>query len=599
MRRVNLILTALILFFVFAPDANAFLKHSKKHNPKQTKQVQSADPSINSSQPLTAMVAYLELEGDSVEYDQELNVYTTLGMAVAQIVDQNAQLEADQIIYFGKDQHVEATGNVKITRDKVVTTGESFTFDATSSKYLLTNPKTILEGAVIVAREVSSEPNNDIEYKKGTLTLDDPLRIAQGFGAKKHPRTFYSKRTSKKAKAKPTWADMPQKQRYTVTAQKIVYDAHKVRENLTVYGAKLHFKYFTLPATPKFTTTVTSDPDVRDASLLSPTLGTQGALGGFAFGPRFNFNVTDYHIVSVSPFAQLGAGGPGFGGKVGFYGPSTTFEAAYGSLKSRAAGVLKQQLFRPGTQFRVAHNQYLDDGFLGSTLARTNVEIVDRRRFKFPLTESGINLRTSTGWSESNLNILPSRYKNKLEDAVGNSKNLKTSAFKAEEQVSLISKPIFKLGTEKFNTALRLRTRNALRGYSTGDFQGIFTGGPILDNTVGPLAFEIGYDQGYVAGKSPLIYDQYIQGMQSLSLDGDLRIFEGLTLGGYSTYNIAKGELVEKQMRAKVGPKDFKMLINWDALRKQTQFGLNFLFGQPVDFEKFLILSSQNKTSKM
>ena len=84
--------------------------------------------------------------------------------------------------------------------------------------------------------------------------------------------------------------------------------------------------------------------------------------------------------------------------------------------------------------------------------------------------------------------------------------------------------------------------------------------------------------------------------MQSVALDGDLKIFEGLTLGGYSTYNIKSGDIIEKQIRAKIGPKDFKMLVNWDALRQQTQFGLNFLFGQPVDFEKFIILNSQNKS---
>ena len=85
--------------------------------------------------------------------------------------------------------------------------------------------------------------------------------------------------------------------------------------------------------------------------------------------------------------------------------------------------------------------------------------------------------------------------------------------------------------------------------------------------------------------------------MQSVSFDGDIKLDEWVTLGGYGTYNLQADELIERQVRAKVGPKDFKMLVNWDALRQQTQFGLNFLFGQPVDFEKFVILNSQNKTS--
>jgi hypothetical protein len=38
------------------------------------------------------------------------------------------------------------------------------------------------------------------------------------------------------------------------------------------------------------------------------------------------------------------------------------------------------------------------------------------------------------------------------------------------------------------------------------------------------------------------------------------------------------------------------MLVNWDNLRQQAQFGVNFLFGEPVDFERFLIISSHRNT---
>ena len=588
-------LTLFILVFSFS----LFFAHEAKSgilkNPFGKKPAKKLQEVALEDSALKAKAVYLQLEGDSVEYDHESNVYITSGMSVANIVDQNAKLEADEIIYFGVDQHIEAKGNVKITRDNIVTVGESFKFDVTSSKYLLTRPYTTVKGAVIKSRTLSSLVNNDLEYEHGRFILDEPIRIAQGFGARYHPRTFYSFQTSKAARRPPTWDDVPKKLKYKVTAEKIVYDRDKVVRNLTVYGAKIHFKTFSLPAEPKFTTTVTSDPDVRTAPLIAPTVGTQGALGGFALGPNFNLNVTDYHILSLSPFGQIGKGGNyGFGGMIGFNGPSTIASLTYGSLNQRFVGLFRQRIGRH-VEFRTAYNQYLENGFLGSTLAKANVELVDRRKIKLPFTETGISFRTSSNWSQTNTGILPSQYKTFLGDA-GNSKDLKNSAFKLEEQVSLVTKPLFKLGTEKYNTALRFRTRNAFRAYSSGDFQGIFTAGPLLNNTVGPLTFGLGYDQGYVKGQSPLFYDQYIQGMQSVSLDGDLKLHEWVTLGGYGTYNLKAAELVERQFRAKVGPKDFKMLVNWDALRQQTQFGLNFLFGQPVDFEKFLIINSQNKS---
>lgn len=588
---------ALTLFiFVFTFLSNVKSEANILRNPfKKPVQDQKEEITTQKDPTLKAKAVYLELEGDNVEYDHEENVYITYGMSVAHIVDQNAKLEADKIIYYGADQHIEAIGNIKITRDRVVTVGESFKFDVTSNKYLLTRPETKVQGAVIKSRTVTSLPDGQIDYGKGRLKLDEPVRIAQGFGARQHPRTFYSYKASRAAKVQPTWDDVSKQQKYRVTAEKIVYDNGKKINNLTVYGGRVFFKTFSIPLLPKFTTTVSSDPKVRSAPLIAPTVGTQGALGGFSVGPAFNFNITDYSILSLSPFGQIGSEGAlGIGGMLGFYGPATKAEVGYGSLKDRFVGQFRQK-FGKHTEFRAAYNKYLDNGFLGSTLAQINLELVDKRKLKLPFTESGINFRTSSNWAQSNAGILPSRFAQFQREA-GDPKDFQNSAFKIEEQISLVSKPLFKIGNENYNTAFRLRTRNALRAYSTGDLQGIFTGGPLLDNKLGPLSFELGYDQGIVEGKSPLFYDQYIQGMQSVSLDGDVKLHEWVTLGGYGTYNIKAEELVERQFRAKVGPKDFKMLVNWDALRQQTQFGLNFLFGQPVDFERFVILNTQNKS---
>lgn len=595
-RKIKIVLLLFILIFSSSFNLSSYaFKNTKKKNQKAQKKTEEV-----SSDQLKASAAYLELEGDSVEYDHQNNVYITSGMSIAHIIDQNATLEADEIIYYGANEEVEAKGNIKITRDGTVTTGESFKFDVTSNKYLLTNPNTTVMGAVIKARLANSDSENNIEYKRGTLKLDEPIRIAQGFGARRNPPSFYSRRKARASKSKPSWEDVSKSDRYRVSAEKILFDNTKKINNLTILGAKLHFKNFSLPAYPKFTTTASSDPNVRSAPLIAPVLGTQGVLGGFAIGPNFNLNVTDYHIISVAPFAQIGSRGDnyGFGGKLGFHGPNSSIEGAYGSLKNRYILRAVQTVGR-NTQIRLAHNQYLDDGFIGSTLTKYLAEVVDRRRVRLPFTESGINFRSSIGWIETDPNLAPTKYKNFLKDATNNETDFKKSAFKFQEQINIISKPIIMLGNDTFNTALRVRTRDAFRAYSTGNLQGVFTGGPLLDNTVGPLSFEVGYIQGFVKGKSPLLYDQYIQGMQSVALDGDLKIFEGLSLGGYSTYNIKAGEVVEKQIRAKIGPKDFKMLVNWDALRQQTQFGLNFLFGQPVDFERFVILNSKAKSGGM
>ena len=117
-------------------DANAgILKNPFHRNVKV--ETKDAEPPVPDPT-LKAKAVYLELEGDNVEYDHETNIYVTSGMSVANIVDQDAKLEADKIVYYGSDQHIEAIGNIKITRQNVITIGESFKFDVTSNKYLLT-----------------------------------------------------------------------------------------------------------------------------------------------------------------------------------------------------------------------------------------------------------------------------------------------------------------------------------------------------------------------------------------------------------------------------------------------------------------------------
>lgn len=545
---------------------------------------------------LKAKAVYLELEGDNVEYDHEKNIYITSGNSVAHIVDQDAKLEADKIIYYGNDQHIEAVGNIKITRNGIVTIGKTFKFDVTSSKYLLTDPETKITGAIIKSRKIESTGEKGLEYSKGEFQLDKPIRIAQGFGTRsKHPRTYYSAEQARESEAIPTWEDIPKNRKYRVSAEKIVYDRTKEIKNLTIYSPRVNFDKFSVPVGPKLTLTVNEDEKVMSAPLLAPNFGTKGALGGFTTGVNLNLNLTKYHILTLTPFGQIGDGGEfAAGGGGGFTGPSTHAELLYGSLKDRFVGEVTQQLFSKKTELHAGWNQYIDGGFLGRTLPQFEIGIVDKRVLNVPFTEGGIHFRSAGNWAKVDPEILPEKFKELQRDA-GDPREFKDSAFKAEEQIALVTKPIFKLGTEKFNTALRFRTRNAFRAYSTGDLQGIFTGGPLLDNTFGPLTFELGFDQGAVKGTSPLIYDQFIQGKQSVSLDGDIKLTEWVTLGGYGSYNIGADELVERQFRAKFGPKDFKMLVNWDALRQQTQFGLNFLFGQPVDFEKFVILSSMRR----
>lgn len=591
--------------FVSISDAEAIgFKNpfNKKNNQKQEEKKTEA-PSVelstdNSSEDdnvLMAKAVYLELEGDQVEYLQDKNIYITKGMSTAKIVDQKALLEADNIEYDGNTQKINATGNVKINRDGIISEGEKFNFDVTSNKYLLTDPKTMLTGAVLSARQAESGVSSgDIEYTKGSIDLDDPIKVVHGFGVDKIPPTFYSSQMKRKVLLPGSWEDIPKGRDYKISASKIVYDASKTLKNLTFYNPRLKVRHFSIPLGSKLTTTVSKDPLVVTRPIVVPILGTKGGLGGFAVGPNFSRNINDHSVASFGPFVQVGDSF-GIGAQLGYYRKNTKAEIAYGSARDRFVGEFSHKI-KDKTELRAAVNQFLDGGFLGSTLSKYNVGIIDKRgynnSFLRKYTESGVLFRSEANWTEGDGDVTPDRLRTLQKKSAEDLDGLEKSAYKLEEQISLTTRPLFMIGTEYNNVALRLRTRNALRAYSTGDFQGIFTGGPLLDTVLGPLSFELGFNQSYTQGKSPLFYDQYIEGTQSIALDGDIKISEYLTLGGYTTYNLQDSELVQRQIRAKIGPKDFKLLVNLDSLRQQVQFGVNFLFGRPIDFERFLVVNS-------
>ena len=109
MKKTYLVFLTSVLLFALFFNAKADAGMLKNPFHKQVKKSAENKNQAGSSIPdptLKAKAVYLELEGDSVEYDQESNIYVTSGMSVAHIVDQDAKLEADKIIYYGGGQNI-------------------------------------------------------------------------------------------------------------------------------------------------------------------------------------------------------------------------------------------------------------------------------------------------------------------------------------------------------------------------------------------------------------------------------------------------------------------------------------------------------------
>lgn len=549
---------------------------------------EALDPLIDENSLLKGTV---QIVADDTEYDQEKNTFLGTGNAVAVIAGQNSRLEADTILYDQNSETIDARGNVKILRDGQLTTGSSFKFKVNSDEYLITDPDTELQGTQIVARQARGNGEN-LVFKNGQFTLPEPVRIANN--AFNGPMSQTER--SMESKLHPD-AYLPPKPSFTFSARKMVYERYKEDGNLTIFGGRLKFKHFTVPM-PKFNATVSADS--RVVFPVTPVISNNYNVGGINIGPQFNYAVGKRGVFSWAPLVQIGGrsvydttmqqnnGKLGAGFRLGYKNDRLQAHLAYGSVSNLLVGDFKYR-FNEKTQFQSGINRFLNDGMFGMRRARLLAEMVDYRYVQSIPYVSMLMFRTSGGWAQDQpqlVDLQGDQYSQLFK--TGNSTQTK-SAFRLQEQVTVISHPIFAVGNEKYGAKLNLYSGGALRLYSTGNGMAVGQFGPILTFKADRARLQLGYTQSGVAGKSPFVFDQFIQGQRSVSVAGDVRLSKWLTLGGSIGYNLVDKMMYSRGITAAIGPEDFKILLSRDTISGINRFGFEVLSGQPVKFNKLIM----------
>ena len=537
----------------------------------------------------------VQIVADDTEYDQNKNTFLGTGNAVATIAGQDARLEADMILYDQASETLDARGNVKIMRQGEMSTGSAFKFKVSSDEYLITNPDTEVQGTQVVAR-TGYGTKDGMRFKEGTMSLPEPVHIARN--------AYYgTMSTSADAMYKDLHPDayMPNKPNFTFKARKMVYEKYKESGNLTVFGGKLQFGKFAVPL-GKFNATVGTESRVTFP--VTPFIGNNIMTGGVNVGPMFNSQIGKDGVFSWAPLIQYGGrrpsstnsdvkkGNVGVGFRVAYTGRKMSANLAYGSNSNLLVGDVKYQ-FNERQLFQAGINRFINNGLFGQQRARAIAEVVDQRGISNIPLMTGISFRTSFGGMSDQpalLNQTP-EYKQLFNITHGNIVN----GFRLQEQIMGSSQPLFSYGNQKLGASMSVFGGSALRAYSSGDSMLMAQMGPVFNLNLNRVHLQSSVMKSGVKGQSPFIFDQFIQGSQSGQFGGDVRICKWLALGGNVGYNFDTKMAYQKSISAAIGPEDFKFLVTHDTIRGINRFGFDFMYGQPVPFNKLVLKGSPDR----
>jgi hypothetical protein len=533
-----------------------------------------------------------EITADQIRFSQETNFYEAIGNAEVFLPDRDAKLYADRITYDTEKKLIQAFGNIKVDQKTNEIYGEYASFDLGENSLEMESPRLFLSGIKLKARELKSkyiekknEKYTELHFKNGVVALDDPIVV---YSHATQVSTLYSREIADyNRNRKIDWNDLSDKSSLRYSAKEIRIDNTKKINNLRINGARVWInKNLSVPSPFHITSTIGEGGQTK---FKGPVIGNRERLGGFLLGPRF-YKEIDKGIFSFVPVLQIGDG-PEFGaGLISTFNTpndTTAIKIGYGSLKNRFIGSFHQDVIKKYFQVNALYNQFKRDSIFGASQVGQLYETSSQFRLHLPFVDDrGIRVHAAAGWAKDNIELFNGQRREDLsEEREGVPAREEHSGFRTELEASLYTQPIWRYGNELYNISLRGRGQAAMRLYDTGDFNTIARFGPALQARLDNLAFEIDYLFAAIGGESPFLFDQFIDGNQSVIFDGDYIVNKWFSVGTVVTYNINRDKFVRNEIRAELGPQDFKIRLGYDLVRNQFDLGFNVLYGEPIKYD--------------
>ncbi len=529
-----------------------------------------------------------QFEGDQVDFDQIANIVTIKGNAILYLLKDDIKLAADTIEYYPDKELLKAYGNVLLTGKEQVTFSKYMEIKVNNNEAFFEEVKSQIALASIEAKKgtiISTKTINSANYQNGEFDLPYPIRLTA------NPNTVETFRFNKAlaANSKTALIDGPS---FSVSTDRVKYYPDRIQNNLFLYGTKLKFKKFPLTLPIPYGVFTAGDSSQQMFGLILGNNPRTGA-GDFNLGPKLSFVLGDpakKRAFSLAPFVQMGSR-LGYGGLVEYSDPRNNALLAYGSAKARGLAEVRSHL--------TGHNDFVYgwNSYMGGGITKQFMQLNDHRQIKIPYIGSAFEGNSIYSFADLSFitdsqdlrnqeNNLISRLQR---DSLGGGSTIKDkSGLRLQQTLYLRTKPIIEVGSEKYNIGLSVVGSSTARVYTTGNFNAFINGGPRLRTHLNHYAdIELGYDFLAPSGKSPFGFDQVIQGQQSVSANADFNFTSWLSVGGYSSYSLTRQQFVAQQVRATIGPEDFKFLLGYDPVFKRINFGFTLLFDDKIKFNQF------------
>jgi hypothetical protein len=593
-----------------------------------------------------ARAVVVDINSKTLNYDKDHDVYVATGSVHMVISEQNSELFADKLTYDENQSIAIAEGSVIIVKNGQKTHGSYAKIDLTRKSALINDYQTSVSQVRITAKEALVNEQY-VQYENGSIIITPALlQEMSGAGAKPAAASSSKKAAtstkqpikghltqhsegnayheedisavgitqqeiddSQNGKALPTETANHKKSLFSFKTKEL--DIHRYESGYNRIALKHPSVYakdrkvLNLPGME-----FSFDQPTGDTQYLGPDIGYDADYGGFYFGPGWDFRAGDHGSIRFSPLLSYGGGGrrsrggarfenkgvgAGIGGIVHYRDPRTFLDAGYNSRVGQPVLLADRKLLDGKTHLRLSANEDYINGFIGYERPGYGLMVYDYRNLaKFG--EFRLDSNSSVGWFKDE--FFPTYDKSFFVDPKAKTPG---QGGRAQLQVRLINEePLLRVGSV---LDFGLRADMILSGYTTGDAAGLVRGGPTMSVHLGDrYDGRIQYYYAGSAGDTPFVFDSYYRGRQNVVLANAFKINPYLTLGLRSNMSLqqdnAKGSLFTgNALYMLAGPKEVKVNLAYDVIRKRSYFGLNFYPGsgsKTLDYEKMRIFQPQN-----